>query len=489
MAKRIAILIICMGVMLLSVFFIMGKQGNTPVDRDAPAVTGDNLPQDDASSSDAFSDELSASEEVNDVTEPPVTTTESTTTTPESSELPSSTAPSTEERSEDTAITENTTSTTQPTAPTTSETAPVSSETSSAAGGPSSSEEKAPTVRIMLGGDTSVDGEFADVCYENGVDYPWKQVDELLRSADLAVLNLETCVSADGVSEKKEGYGFRTPPEMLEGFVNAGVDMVNLANNHTRDFGYQALLNTFDSLEQYGIDYFGAGKDLDEAAGLVIKEINGIKIGFTGSNRVWLPEDYEAGVDHAGINQIHSASKPSTQAYLAKLREYDKQVDVLIAFMHYGTEEVFEVTSYQQSMAREMIDCGVDIFVGGHSHTLQPIEFYNGKPIFYSIGNFIFWHIDDDIDGLSAVFDMEVSRDGLVNLRLHPVFIKRYRANLVAKGSDRYDQILLLMNNLCNPNGIAFDEDGYMIEYIPPVIEETEIVTDVTETYDIPAEE
>ena len=435
MAKRIVILLISAALLVACVLLIMSSNADITISTENPYVT-----------------------DIPDLGEVPEVT-----TTPEE-DVPDSTSESTTE-----ATTEAVT-TTEPTTATTPETTVT--------------EEVLLDVvaRIMLGGDTSMDGEFAEVCGYKGVDYPWAQGSELLNSADLAVLNLETCVSPDGVSEKKEGFGFRTPPEMLEGFVNAGIDMVSLANNHTRDFGYQALLNTFDSLDQYGIDYFGAGHDIEEAAGLVIKEVNGIKIGFTGSHRVWLTDDCEADVDHAGINQIHSLDKPSTQAYLAKLREYDKQVDVLIAFMHYGTEEVFDVTSYQKTMAREMIDCGVDIFVGGHSHTLQPIEYYKGKPIFYSIGNFIFWHVDDDIDGLTAVFDLEVNREGMVSLRLHPVFIKRYRANLVVKGSDRYEQILLLMNNLCNPNGIAFDDDGYMIEYIPPLPEETP-------TPDLPAEE
>lgn len=334
------------------------------------------------------------------------------------------------------------------------------------------------TVRICIIGDTTMDSEFADVSNQYGIDYPWRQVSELLNSADLTVANLETCVSETGESEKDEGYGFRTPPEMLQGFVDAGIDVVNLANNHVRDFGYQALLDTFDNLDEYGIEYFGAGHDYDEAAGLLIKEINGVKIGFTGCNRVWLTEDCAAADGHAGINQVHSLSKESTQAYLAKIKEYDEMVDVLICIAHYGVEETFEVTSYQKELSRALIDNGVDIFIGGHSHTLQPIEYYNGKPIIYSIGNFIFWHIDDDIDGLSAVFDFTVNREGVVSLQLHPVFIKRYRANLMEKGSDRYEQILTLMNNMCNPNGIAFDEDGYMVEYIPPEPTETGEVTD-----------
>lgn len=345
------------------------------------------------------------------------------------------------------------------------------------------------TVRICIGGDTSIDSEFADIAYQKGVDYPWAEISELMNEADLSIVNLETCVSTRGVSEKKEGFGFRTPPDMLEGFVNAGIDLVNLANNHTRDFGYDALLDTFMHLSEYGIDYFGAGNDYDEAAGLVIKEVNGIKIGFTGCNRVWLPDSYAAAEGYAGINQVHSLSDARTQAYLEKIKEYDSQCDVLIVFLHYGTEEVFEVTSYQKSMSKALIDAGADMVMGGHSHTLQPIEFYNGKPIFYSIGNLIFWHVDDDIDGLTVIFDITVNKDGFVSLRVHPLFIKHYKVYRLSQTHERYSQIIDLMNTLCNPYGYAFDLDGNMIEYVPPVVEENVTADPVSDGEEVVVEE
>lgn len=333
-------------------------------------------------------------------------------------------------------------------------------------------------IRICIGGDTSIDSEFADAANKWGVDYPWKEVSDVFGSADISIVNLETCVSDRGVSEKREGYGFRTPPEMLEGFVNAGIDMVNLANNHTRDFGYDALLDTFDHLDSYGIGYFGAGRDINEAQGLNVVEIDGIKIGFAGANYVSLSKDCAASEDHAGINMVYKADDERTVAFLNKIAEYDSQCDVLIVFMHFGIEEVFEVNSYQKKLSRLLIDNGADIVIGAHPHTLQPIEFYNGKPIFYSIGNLIFWHIDDDIDGLTCIFDITVDKDGFKSLKLHPLFIKNYKVYLLKEGEGkhpaRYRQIMDLMNDLCEPFGISFDDDGNMIEYIPTTKSEAE---------------
>lgn len=324
------------------------------------------------------------------------------------------------------------------------------------------------TVRLCLGGDTSIDSEFADAANKWGIDYPWKEVTEVFSGADLAIVNLETCVSERGTSEKRQGYGFRTPPEMLEGFVNAGIDMVNLANNHTRDFGYDALTDTFEYLSNYGIDYFGAGVNKEQAEGLTVKTVNGVKIGFAGCNYVYLPDDCAAAEDHAGINMVYKMSDERTLAFLEKVKEYDTQCDVLIVFMHAGTEEVFEVNSYQKNLARALVDNGTDIVVGAHPHTLQPIEFYNGKPIFYSIGNLIFWHIDDDIDGLTCIFDIIVDKNGFKSLKLHPLFIKSYKVYYLERGegkyASRYGQIIDLMNELCKPNGMEFDDEGNMIQ-------------------------
>lgn len=331
---------------------------------------------------------------------------------------------------------------------------------------PEEEPEESGEVVIAIGGDTSIDSEFADACYSWGVDYPWSEVRDIFNAADIAIVNLETCVSDTGESEKPEGYGFRTPPEMLEGFVNAGIDIVNLANNHTRDFGYDALLNTFDNLTEYGIEYFGAGHDEEEAEGLLVKEVNGVTIGFVGCNKVYLSSSCAASEDHAGINMVYDMDDERTQDFLAKVAEYDSQVDVLIVFMHCGTEETFDVTSYQEALGHALIDNGADIVIGGHSHTLQPIEFYEGKPIFYSIGNLIFWHVDDDIDGLTCIFNITVDKDGFKSLTINPLFIKNYKVYLLVEGegtyASRYRQIIDLMNELCLDYGVQFDDDGVM---------------------------
>ncbi len=440
-SARIAVIVLCIVLVVAGIGILIGGRQSLPVgvDGDDPAVSGTGERA-----------VTTAGDPSGAVTQPPASETTSAQST--ASETTSAEPPETEITSM------------QPPASDMEQSDPPEPE------GEESSKSECGSVRICLGGDTSIDTEFADAAVKWGVNYPWKEVIDIFSSADIAAVNLETCVSNRGESEKPEGLGFRTPPEMLEGFVNAGIDIVNLANNHTRDFGYDALLDTLDHLEEYGIGYFGAGRDIDEAQSLYVKEVNGVKVGFAGCNYVWLSSDCAAGEDHAGINMVYSISDERTQAFLKKVSEYDSQCDVLIVFMHCGVEEVFYTNSYQESLSRALIDNGADIVVGAHPHTIQPIEFYKGKPIFYSIGNLIFWHVDDDIDGLTCIFDITVDKNGFKSLKLHPLFIKNYKVYLLDKEEDsaRYYQIIELVNDLCNPYGLAFDDDGNMIEYIEP---------------------
>ena len=123
---------------------------------------------------------------------------------------------------------------------------------------------------------------------ENGVDYPFIQVGETLRNADITAINLETSVSTRGTPADKQ-FTFRSDPKTLLGVVNSGVDVVSLANNHTLDYGIGALRDTFDHLKSYNIAYTGAGNNEEEAFSAYYKEVNGKTIAIMGISRV-LPE-------------------------------------------------------------------------------------------------------------------------------------------------------------------------------------------------------
>ena len=121
--------------------------------------------------------------------------------------------------------------------------------------------EPSGTVKIAFAGDTTQSDVFAEATSWRSMRYPFEDVNEIFSSADIAFVNLETCVSDRGESEKKEGYGFQTLPEYLQVYTEAGIDIVSAANNHVRDYGMDALGDTFSHLEKNSIDYIGAGRD------------------------------------------------------------------------------------------------------------------------------------------------------------------------------------------------------------------------------------
>ena len=209
---------------------------------------------------------------------------------------------------------------------------------------------------------------------------------DLMRSADVCWINNEFAYSDRGAPLANKMYTFRAKPERVEMLKEMGVDIAGLANNHVYDFGPEAMTDTLDTLRQAGIDYVGAGKDLEEAMTPVYREIDGIKIAYVAASRAekykMTPQATESG---AGILRCYD-----TELFLKEIREAKEQADYVIALVHWGTEYSAELEEVQMSTGREYIDAGADIVIGAHPHCLQGIEYYQGKPIVYSLGNFWF---------------------------------------------------------------------------------------------------
>ena len=136
------------------------------------------------------------------------------------------------------------------------------------------------TVILRFGGDTTISDLFGTYTETNGINYMWDDISELTNSADYMVVNLETAVSEQGETTKPEGYGFRSNPKYLQGYVNAGVDMVLLANNHVKDYGALAFNDTLTNLDKYKIKHIGAGLDYEAASTVTYITVNGVKLGF-----------------------------------------------------------------------------------------------------------------------------------------------------------------------------------------------------------------
>lgn len=218
------------------------------------------------------------------------------------------------------------------------------------------------STKIIVAGDIMLGRSVMSVSLSKGnPDYPFEKVADKLRGADLVFANLENPVISD-CPKSDSGFKFCALPIMLIGLKNAGVDIVNVANNHTGNYGEAGFSETMQNLKNYGIDFVGNKN-------LVIKSINGTNFGFLGFDFV---------------------DKKPTDADHRLITDSKKEVDVLIVMTHGGTEYTAIPSSSQKSAAIGLTAAGADVVVGSHPHWVQPLDYINEKPVFYSLGNFIF---------------------------------------------------------------------------------------------------
>ena len=227
-----------------------------------------------------------------------------------------------------------------------------------------------------LGTDESFNTSTSFNAYEamNGTSYFFQNVRSILEADDATFANFEGTLTTETAREAKE-YAFKGDPSYTQILTDGSIDVVTLANNHSSDYGAKSLTDTEEALDTAGIDYCIGDK-------IAVKEVNGIPTAFIG---IYVLNDGMAREEQ--VKQTIAAAKQQG----AKL--------VIVAF-HWGTEKATEPDETQKSLAHTAIDCGADLVVGHHPHVLQAIEYYKGKYIAYSLGNFCF-------GGNSAPSDMD----------------------------------------------------------------------------------
>ena len=237
----------------------------------------------------------------------------------------------------------------------------------------------------------------ANLGSENIADGIDQRFIDLMSGMDLMWVNNEFCYSDRGEKLAGKVFTFRAPTDRVRYLGDLGVDIAGLANNHVYDYGPDAFLDTLATLEGAGIPYVGAGRNLAEASRPVYLEAEGFTIAYVAASRaehlaVLTPEATDTS---GGILLCYDDTR-----FLASIREAAANADFVIALPHWGTEHSTILEPGQPESAHAYIDAGADAVIGAHPHILQGIEFYNGKPILYSLGNF--WFDGYDIDTLVA---------------------------------------------------------------------------------------
>ena len=252
---------------------------------------------------------------------------------------------------------------------------------------------------LCFGGDISLDESAVTTAQldksENGIyGCISPELMTIMQEADLMCLNNEFTYSTKGSPLKGKAYTFRANPSRVAVLQEMGVDVAQLANNHVYDYGKEALLDTFATLENAGIKYFGAGKNLEEAMKPLYFEFDGKIVALVGASRA---EKYkmtpQATEDSPGILRCYD-----TTLFLEVIKEAKANADFVVAVVHWGTEYSTKLQDVQLTTGKEYLDAGADAIIGGHSHCLQGMEYYNGKPIIYSLGNF--WFNNKTLDSM-----------------------------------------------------------------------------------------
>ncbi|MGQ0823804.1 MAG: CapA family protein [Actinomycetota bacterium] len=244
-------------------------------------------------------------------------------------------------------------------------------------------------VTFAFGGDTHFEGELGPQLDADpaGMLAP---IAPILRSADIAMVNLESAITERGAAEPK-AFTFRAPARGLTAIASAGVDIVSMANNHGIDFGPEGLLDSLAAEQQHGLPIVGIGANAAEAYAPHIIEVNGQRIAILAATQVlddhliatWTATDTSPGI----------ASAKEIDRLLAVVREARTTSDTVVVFLHWGTERETCPTDRQRELAWQLADAGADVIVGGHAHRVQGAGRLGGAFVAYGLGNFV-WYAD-----------------------------------------------------------------------------------------------
>lgn len=264
------------------------------------------------------------------------------------------------------------------------------------------------TLTIAFTGDILLDRGVRQRIESDGIESIFDaKADSVFRCSDLVVGNLECPATALNTPMMKK-FVFRAEPEWLEALRLHGFTHLNLANNHSVDQGRRGLVDTWHNVEQYGMISVGVGNTMAEAAQPVLLA--------EYPRKVWLLASLQMPLEHFPyLPEAPSVNQESIDSMLVRiraLREEDSTAVILVS-LHWGQEHTLKPTPMQRSAARRLIDAGADALICHHTHTLQTIEQYRGKYIYYSLGNFIFDQ-DRDINRRTCVPQVKVTQDSVV---------------------------------------------------------------------------
>lgn len=286
------------------------------------------------------------------------------------------------------------------------------------------------------------DGDF-DACIS-------PEVQEELQSADLTMLNNEFTYSDRGKALEGKAYTFRARPENVRYLEQLGVDLVSLANNHVCDYGDDALIDTMQTLSDAGIEYVGAGHDIDEATEIRYYVAAGRKIAIVSATQIEKSYTYtkQASENTPGVLKTLNEEK-----FVEVIRQAEKTSDYVIAYVHWGAEGTLKLQNDQRKLAKAYVAAGADLIIGNHSHRLQGMEYIDGVPVINSLGNF--WFSNGKL--YAAILQVVIDEEGNLNIGFIPCIQEDLTTSLLLEETER-EYFFKYIADLSE--GIGMDEEG-----------------------------
>lgn len=268
-------------------------------------------------------------------------------------------------------------------------------------------------------GDVAVDPDYIPALAQHGWDHAWSGLDGLFIEDDLTVINLE-CVPSDLGLPLDKAFVFRCPTQALPSIRDNGIEVANLANNHSGDYGKEALVDGRDNLIEVGIAPVGAGRDAAEAGEPALFRVEGWTVAVVGFGGVvpspsWLATDDTPGMrDGDDIPSMVEAVAAAAEA-----------ADIVVVTIHWGVELDTSPRPDDVERAEAMIAAGADVVFGHHPHRLQPLEMIDDAAVFWSLGNFV-WPKLSEPSATTAVARAVIDPQGNVTACLIPAYIESH---------------------------------------------------------------
>ena len=278
------------------------------------------------------------------------------------------------------------------------------------------------SITLAVGGDVNLGRRQNWVTAQNGPAHALEKLD-ILRDSDLAYINLESAVAAGGTLgvNKNEGgpYYYRGRPEMLAVLERAGIDIVGLANNHSMDYGSEALAEELSYFNQMNLLYAGAGENRAKACAPTVVDVKGVRLALFAIDLTMAP--FSAEENRPGTCHFDPADRSNISDFFrTRIEQVRPKVHVVLVTPHWGKNFSRTPSAQIRSIAHDIIEAGADGIFGSSAHVIKGVEVYRGKPILYDTGNLLF---DETRDRKrpSALFRLTIRETGIRQIEIHPI--------------------------------------------------------------------